>query len=251
MVMHYKLADGFSNCEELALNICDLFDGCANSLYKGRNELKIVPFDGRNYVVKSFKQPRLLHRFIYTHLRESKARRSFEYSFALLERSIKVPQPVAFIECMDNGLLTRSFFISEQCPHDYTIRELLDQEWPDKQVQLEQFVEHSYHVHQQGVLHLDYSPGNVLVKKEAPGAWAFSLVDLNRMKFRKVDFHRGLYNFVRLINNQECSNIIARKYASCSQQEPEEAISTLWKYKQRYEGRRNFRLKAKRLVLRK
>ena len=44
------------------------------------------------------------------------------------------------------------------------------------------------------IFHLDYSPGNTLDHAKTDEGYEFNIIDLNRMKFRKISFvfKRGL-----------------------------------------------------------
>ena len=54
------------------------------------------------------------------------------------------------------------------------------------------FAQYTARLHEAGILHRDYSPGNILFDK-IDGEYQFSLVDINRMSFGVVDIS---YNFV-------------------------------------------------------
>ena len=56
------------------------------------------------------------------------------------------------------------------------------------------FAEFTARLHEAGILHLDYSPGNILYDKIGE-EYHFSLVDINRMHFGEVDIKKGCANF--------------------------------------------------------
>ena len=104
-------------------------------------------------------------------------------------------------------------------------------------------------MHRLGVLHLDHSPGNTLVRKTADG-YQFTIVDINRMQFRSVDTDQGLQNMDRLSDEPSLIRTIAHTYADCAGANPEECEQKLVHYVQRRKklmARKRF---LKRLVVR-
>jgi len=70
-------------------------------------------------------------------------------------------------------------------------------------------------LHQAGVYHFDYSPGNILIKNLPNNDYQFSLIDINRMKFKHVTKVDAYNNMSRL---SSCSSVlceIAKQYAIC------------------------------------
>ena len=68
-------------------------------------------------------------------------------------------------------------------------------------------------LHEKKIYHSDYSPGNILYKKEVDNIH-FVLVDLNRVQFRKVTEAMAYKSFSRLDFSIEMLEIVAREYAS-------------------------------------
>jgi serine/threonine protein kinase len=77
---------------------------------------------------------------------------------------------------------------------------------------IDSFARYSASLHDAGIYHLDYSPGNILIHHEG-GKYDFVLVDVNRMKFRPVGFMHGCRNFARLFCADEIYERIAATYA--------------------------------------
>jgi len=117
---HYK-----KEFKDFLLNIKEHFNSSEKSIHKARNEIKILSHANQEVVVKSFKVPHLLNRLVYSFFRESKAKKSYEYSMKIIEF---VPKPIGYIEFFKQGLLHESYFVSEHFDYDFTIREpLLDE----------------------------------------------------------------------------------------------------------------------------
>lgn len=72
--------------------------------------------------------------------------------------------------------------------------------------------EYCVHMHEEGVLHLDFSPGNVLWEKDSEG-YHFSIVDINRMYFGKVSMEQGCRSFARLWGPKRFLQLLVRGYA--------------------------------------
>ena len=73
--------------------------------------------------------------------------------------------------------------------------------------------------HDRGVLHLDYNPGNILVRSEGDG-FVLALVDLNRLRFLHLDIGDRLSGLARLTTRDDCLRIIGRRYAGAVRSGP-------------------------------
>ena len=67
-------------------------------------------------------------------------------------------------------------------------------------------------LHDLGVLHRDYSPGNILVVPSAP-AYRFELVDLNRMSFGALSLQQRMHNLRLLWADDDDLRTVVRGYA--------------------------------------
>jgi serine/threonine protein kinase len=178
-------------------------------MHKARNEIKIIEIDKRQYVVKSFKKPHFVNKIVYSFFRTSKAQRSYDNSLMLQDFA---PTPIAYIEFYEASLLAQSYFISEYYPYDFTMKPpLLDPHFPDRNALLEAFTNFTYELHQNKIFHIDYSPGNILVKK-IQGAYQFKIVDVNRMRFFILTNSDRAKNFAKLTSNLEDIKKIADFY---------------------------------------
>ncbi|MDP4185207.1 MAG: lipopolysaccharide kinase InaA family protein [Bacteroidota bacterium] len=222
-------------------NIRTQFDQNGTTIYKVRNEVKNIQYKDFILNVKSFKVPHLLNRFVYSYIRKSKARRSYEYAMTLERKGVATPAPVGYIENTHNGLLQDSYYISLCYPYDFTIREVLEGRVDNKDEILESFARYCWNVlHRNGVFHLDFSPGNILIRK-INSDYEFSLIDLNRMKFCKIDPIIGLKNLRQLHTTVENMQIIARAFGSEAGLDPEwcaEKLIAMDRSYQNYRSRR-------------
>ncbi|GHA43899.1 hypothetical protein GCM10007103_26390 [Salinimicrobium marinum] len=91
-------------------------------------------------------------------------------------------------------------------------------------------------LHEKEVEFLDHSPGNTLIKKKGEG-YLFSLVDLNRMNFRSLDFDTRMKNLSRLTPKKEMIVIIANEYAKLFKKPEAEVFEKLWFYTTDFQAR--------------
>jgi len=207
--MKYIINDKFTNFSKFIKNIKSNFNKNSNTIHKARNELKIINFDGINTVVKAFKVPNFINQIAYSFFRDSKAKKSYEYSLKINQF---VPQPIAYIEFYSSNLLKQSYFVSEKFDYDFTIREpLLDENFEDKENIFKAFARFTLELHESQIFHNDYSPGNILIKKEKD-QYIFKIVDINRMKFFELTQEDRAKNFSKLWASDSILIIMATEY---------------------------------------
>ncbi len=184
-------------------------------IYGGRRNLikMFVAPDGTQLNVKRYKKPVFPSNIIYsTGIRKPKGLRAYTYPDILLKKGIETPEAVAYIEDRTLGLLRYSWFISIQCPYSHRLYELGDAT-PDAYTSIAlALAKYCAHMHQQEVLHQDFSPGNVLWEKTTDG-YRFSIVDINRMRFGHVSLQDGCRSFARLWGPKAFIQLLVREYA--------------------------------------
>ena len=203
--------------KDFVKNIKTYFDQEDNIvIYDKRNIIKIVEFEKTKYVVKSFKIPHLLNQFVYRFFRQSKAKRSFLNTMRLKMMDINTPEPLGYIEFPTQFLFKESFYISELFDFDFEIRAVFsDENFEDRDNILKKFIAFTHKLHQKKVYHIDYSPGNILVKK-VNGIYTFSIIDVNRMKFIEFDDDLRMQSLAKLTNNQADNEFMVKEYARVS-----------------------------------
>ena len=194
------------------------------TLKDNRNLIKVLEMpDGTQVNVKRYHAPRYINKLVYSvGFRRPKGRRAYEYALRLLDCGIETPAPVAYIEERRMGVLGLSYFISLQCPYTHTFYELGNAAEVTYEDLAAAFADFTARMHEQGILHLDYSPGNILWEEE-DGTFHFSVVDINRMFFGQVDILRGCRNFARLWGPKRFIQLIVRRYAQIRGFDPDEA----------------------------
>ena len=239
----YTLNENYKiNFKEFLLDIKNYFKDNNQTIHKARNELKIINHSGIDTVVKAFKVPNIINRFAYSFLRSSKASKSYEYSLKIGDFT---PKPIGYVEFYSSGLLRESFFVSEKFNYDFTIREpLLDKSFPNKEEILKSFARFTFELHENNIFHHDYSPGNILVKKESDG-YIFKIVDINRMKFMPLSNDIRLKNFAKLWMNDDDLKVVAKEYSKLINEDSNKCIQIALKFSHSHKNKINMKKRLK------
>ena len=227
--------------EELVYNVKKYFLASTHSIWDKRNKIRVIEFNDKQLTVKSFKIPHFINKLAYTFLRDSKAKRSYENSIRISEF---VPKPIGYIEYNKFGLFSDSYFISEKYEYDFTIREVLKQKkFQDRVIIFEQFAAFTYRLHEKGIDHLDYSPGNILIKQISTTEYEFKIIDLNRMKFKLYTKEERLKNFSKLWAEDKDLELIVNAYLKYIDMSKTEALSIALGASQKHKNKKNFKKK--------
>ena len=233
-MIRYAIAPRREAFSPFVKDIQTYFEAPGTVITQKRNIIKILSFMKQKVVVKSFKIPNPINRFAYRFIRASKAKRSFINATRLRELGISTPEPIAYVEFF-TPLLERSYYISDYFDFDFEIRAVLkDPHFPDREAILREFAHFSWQLHQKGVYHIDYSPGNVLIKKEGD-RYHFSIVDVNRMKFITYTDDLRFKNLSRFSATQQDTDFIAKSYAQIAGIDTAYAVKTLRHYHQKHQ----------------
>lgn len=241
---NYKLVinEKFKIFEDFLYNIKEFFQENSNTIHKARNEIKVLEYKNKDLVVKSFKIPNLLNKIVYTFFKKSKSCKSYEYALKIGDFT---PKPIGYIEFFKSSLIDESYFVSEKFDYDCTIREpLLDDNYPNKIEIFKAFAGFTYSLHENNIYHLDYSPGNILLKKEED-EFIFKIVDINRMKFFDMNLELRLKNFSKLWAKDEDLEIIIKEYARITNQNEEECVRKAIKFSRSHKAKKNFKKRLK------
>ncbi len=180
----------------------------ARVIYDQRNRLYAVG----DVVVKDFHRPSLVNSLVYTHLRKSKARRSYENAVELQRLGFGTPEPYAYIEVHRGVRLTRSYYLCARLGDEYRDMRYFDRQ-PNLPELLDALGSEMLRLHRAGVLVKDFSPGNVLYVRDAEGGYHFSHIDLNRMEIGVKSRRRLMENFRAMPCTAEEVDMLARAYA--------------------------------------
>jgi len=216
-----------------------------------RNSIKKIKLSDKTLIIKVFKIPNIVNQIVYRYFRKSKARRSFEYATKLINLNINTPTPIAYLEYFTILGLKKSYYISEFVDCDLTYRELTLQSGSvENEVILRAFTKFTYELHEKEITFLDHSPGNTLIIKKNKG-YDFYLVDLNRMKFGKLDFEDRMKNFSRLTPEKEMIQLMSEEYAELSGENFEKVFKSMWFHTQKFRKKFQRKLRLKKKLLNK
>ncbi len=226
----YTLDPNYAELRPFIEDIANRFHDDAATIHHARNVLKVFTVNERRIVVKAFKVPNIINRIAYGFFRDSKAARSYLYSQKLIRLGIATPRPIAFVEYKTLGLLQQSYYVCEYLEESFEIRAVLrDAHFANREQIFKAFAAFSYQLHEAGVYHVDYSPGNVLITEEA-GHYDFSIVDVNRMEFIDFDDELRMKNLSRFSASEEDTRMLATFYAEAAGLNVEWAIKRLLFY---------------------
>ena len=159
-------------------------------IHDKRNTIR--SYDG--FVSKQFAIPSLWRGIIYGWFCSSKAKRSYDYARRL---SGLTPEPVAYREIRYCGVLRQCWYVCRESECKYTFNDLIhNKSFQNREVILQAIGRFTAELYKRGVLHQDYSGGNILFNEDGS---KIEIIDLNRIKFyRKMPIKKGLQLFERL-----------------------------------------------------
>ena len=212
------------------------------SIYKGRNELKVYHVNGIDICVKEYRKPALYNQIIYTYLRTPKCQRAYDFAEKVLQRGFDTPEPIAYIVCEKNGLIQKAYFVSMLVSNMNMLYDFGKKPLTEVIHIAKDLAKYTAQLHEKEIYHKDYSPGNILYKEDNNGT-KFCLVDINRMSFGPISQKKGCANFARLWGSKEMFITFATEYANyrgfdvqACQKEVLAARNKFWKrYKKKHE----------------
>lgn len=206
----------------------------AVQIYKGRNRLfALADGDGTEVNIKAFHCPRFPNNFVYTTLRQGKARRSFENAVRLIALGFGTPEPFGYGEVRSGLRLTRSYYFCRQIVAD-NVRDW--ERFDDCEELLAALGAEMVRLHRAGVWHKDFSPGNILFQRLPGGGYRFYYIDLNRMEFG-ITSRKSLMSMFRAINLDETQTArLARHYAAASGEDADAVVAEALRQLREYQA---------------
>ena len=234
----------FETLKNFILNIPKRFDIEGYTIHKVRNEVKVFRVGDIDVNVKKYAIPHLFNRIVYTFFRKSKAERAYRNAQKITALGIDTPSPVGYLLIKKHGLFYDSYFISLQSPYNRDLTEIIEKtEKENVEVALGKFIAL---LHKKEILHLDLSTENILFE-EIENEIHFSVVDLNRMKFCRIDKNLGCTNFNRLRVSEKVMRIIAKSYARAQNLDENECEKLILQNNADYLKKYNLRKRLKNL----
>jgi serine/threonine protein kinase len=142
------------------------------------------------------------------------------------------PEPVAYREVRVCGWLRESWYACRVSEGTHTFNELIGApNFPHREEILKAIGRFTAQLHRQGILHRDYSGGNILFNQDGS---LVEVIDLNRIRWKKTLSRTVRWqNLERLNIDREALRIMARAYAEAMGDDPDEAaeyiITHRWK----------------------
>lgn len=236
--MKITVSESYNHLEGQITFFLNNFDNQGNVFINGnRNKIKTFEIESDKMNVKSFKVPNIFNRLVYRWFRKSKAERSFCNAQKLLEKGIQTPYPIAYAEERDGVFLNKSFYISKHLQNDITYRTLVhDEDFPGRENIIRAFTRFTLELHNKDIQFLDHSPGNTLINLTQKGI-TFFLVDLNRMRFKKMSFQDRMKNFHRLTPKRGMVEIMANEYSKFIPEGEDVIFDQMWLYINKFQNR--------------
>ncbi len=174
-------------------------------IFHRRNTLRLIG----GVVIKQFAIPNLMRGIWYGWFSKSKARRSYEYALRLKGLT---PEPLAYREVCVCGILRESWYVCRKSECTYRFNDLIGApQFLHRDEILTAIGRFTAILHQRGILHGDYSGGNILFNQDGSRV---EVIDLNRVHFSKhLSRRKRLQNFERLNIDRDALHIMAEAYA--------------------------------------
>ncbi len=235
--------------EDFIRSIPDNWETLGETIAKKHNEIKVVSLLGLDINVKSY-HPCFANKFLYVRSCSSEAKQAYYYAHKLQNMSVETPEAIAYVDCYEKGLLKRSFLVSVHLSnYTFTMCNVINQSIQDKELLLRRFTRFTYFsLLRNGVNHLDYSRGNILIKNDG-NMHQFSIVDVGRLHLGKIGLRESLRIFLKLWANEKELAVIADEYAKITNQDSQQITDLLIcldkKHKKKAKLRRIYKWKLK------
>lgn len=234
----------FRNLESFMRSIPGRFSRNEGTLiHDGRNQLRRITYQGTDYVIKSFRSPNIINRFVYGIFRPSKAKRSFEHAEMFLRIGVGTPQPVGYMNIRKGLLFDRSYYVTlaSSCPYRY--EDLFHRKFNYENEVLRAVGHVTAILHEHGYAHKDYGRANILFEKTPKGI-RLDIVDLNRLDVGPLDMRAGCKNLERLPATPAMHRIIAEEYAKVRGFDPEECWRLMVAFRSTQPGKEEKEIEA-------
>lgn len=210
LVVHPK----YEILRDFLLSIPSRFErGEGKLIHNGRNQLRQIEYQGKNYVIKSFGIPNIINRWVYGLLRPSKAKRAYDNALLYLKIGIGTPQPIGYMNIRNGLSFGKSYLVTLASPCTWRYEDLFTHKFDYEDDVLREIGRITGVLHNHGLAHKDYGRANILFERLENGHILIDIVDLNRMSFGKLDMKQGCKNFERLPATSHMHRILAEAYA--------------------------------------
>lgn len=234
------------DCYEFNVLISDLpevFSCCGNTIYRGRNHIKVIDVSGieeiglTEVVVKQFHRPNVFQRIDYSFIRKSKAERAYRNANRLRRRGIGTPENLGYVEEWKHGIYQRSYYLTA---YDEGVR--LSELQEEKLQLIHEFAYFVARMHESGLVHRDLNPSNILCHwNKTDKNYEFSLVDINRMKLysKKPNIKQCMKDLMTFSAQQEVYEYFVKQYLHARQMRTEHTLQQILRAKQKRSKKRH------------
>ena len=228
---HLKHSGIFTTKPENFTTYCDevlrLYMDSEEIIQAGRNTLKTIVIEGTTCVIKAFRIPNFPQDYGYGIFAKSKAHKSYDNASKLIELGFLSPKPIGYFDYRSKGKLINSYYLCEYEENTKTLDQLLKENPALDKNLIHQFTEFSYKLHQNGVLHRDFNPKNILIST-VRDEYTFSLVDINRITwFKKLSLQQSMHSLSRLPFNDKVNDALVEHYAHLAKVELDQCHTLL------------------------
>ncbi|MBR5074514.1 MAG: hypothetical protein IKX26_04705 [Bacteroidales bacterium] len=195
----------------------------AENVYRNfRNIVEDVTVNGLHLVVKIFKKPTEFNRVVYSFLRPTKAKRSYEYSMRLLSLGVDVPVPVGYVEKNKGLFFHTGCYVCVFTPYrpitDFRHKDISE---PQTAAFIDAFAAYAASFHNKGLVHNDFNIDNILYSIE-DGKFKFQLIDLNRVQFQNRSLMRSAKDMSNIHFDAPMMKAILERYCKARNLDPED-----------------------------
>lgn len=232
------LHPNYRKLEPFMLSLPERFErGEGMLIHNGRNQLRRISYNGTDYVVKAFRRPNAVNRWVYGTLRPSKALRSYRNALLFQRIGVGTPQPVGYYNLRRGLQFDRSYFVTvaSTCPYRY--EDLFTKQLSYADDVLREIGRVTALLHNHGLAHLDYGRANILFEKRSDGSIHIEVVDLNRMRIGPLSLQQGCKNFERLPATPHMHRMMAETYAAARGFDAEKCFTLMQKYRSTQSGK--------------
>lgn len=186
------LHPGYEQLHDFMLSLPQRFaQGDGQLIHNGRNQLRRISYQGTDYVVKSFRRPNPVNRWVYGLLRPSKALRAYRNALLYQKVGVGTPQPVGYLNIRRGLAFDQSYFVTLTSPCPWRYEDLFTHHFDYADDVLREIGRITAVLHNHGLAHKDYGRANILFEQLPDGRIHLDIVDLNRMAVGPLNIKQG------------------------------------------------------------
>ena len=221
----------FKNLEEFIVSIPERFQRNEGTvIHQGRNELRKMEYNGKEYVIKSFHSPHPYQPVCIWHISSIQGKTLLRPCRNAAENRCRHSATGRIYEYTFRLLFDKSYYISllSTCPYIYD--NLFTQQFDYAEEVFRAIGKVTARLHEHGYAHKDYGRANILFQK-TPNGITIEIVDLNRMYIGPIDMKTGCKNFERLPATPQMHRWMAEEYAKARNFDVEKCFELMRAYR--------------------